>query len=58
MAKKPRLAKRIWRPEALTPDEIAAMADIGELAYAQMYQLMKAQGMSDERFAELWDAFG
>lgn len=41
-----------------TPDEVEAMAEIGQLAYAQLYQQMKAQGMSEQEFAELWAAFG
>jgi DNA-binding GntR family transcriptional regulator len=58
MAKKLRLANRGLTVNALTPDEVETLAEIGELAYAQLYQQMKAEGMSDEEFEELWNAFG
>lgn len=42
----------------LTQAEKLMWAEAGRAADPQLYASMKASGMSDERFGELWAAFG
>ena len=42
----------------LTAAEKRMWAESGREADPQLYQAMKARGMSDEEFGELWAAFG
>lgn len=45
-------------PKELTREEKLMWAEAGRKAEPQLYEEMKAQGMSDEKFGDLWAAFG